>query len=382
MRVSGITLTLKIGESSPAPAPRLLMDALKSVEVTHSDEGKSGFQIVFQVGRNQNQGWEDFELVKNPLLEVFNRVIILVTIGANAQVLMDGVITNQQLSPSLDPGGSTFTITGEDLSILMDLEERSINHPAQDEALIARSILANYSQYGILPEVQAPKFQDRPTTNERIPSQQGTDLQYLKQIADRFAFVFYVSPGDRSGQSIAYWGPPKRKSQIQRALSVNMGSFSNVLSVNFQTNALAPNKVEGQVQDRKTNEIKPVLEQKSDRESLVKQSLLDTLTRKKLLRIKQFRETARLDAQAATLAQSTVDRSTDNAVSVSGEIDTLRYGEVLELRGLVGLRGVGYGYDGVYYVKKVTHKLQKGEYTQNFTITREGLGANLPTLPV
>ena len=76
------------------------------------------------------------------------------------------------------------------------------------------------------------------------------------------------------------------------------------------------------------------------------------------------------------------DRSVDDVVTVTGELDTLRYGGLLQLRGLVGLRGVGHSYDGFYYVKNVTHKISKGEYKQNFTITREGLGTTTQTVPI
>jgi hypothetical protein len=55
-------------------------------------------------------------------------------------------------------------------------------------------------------------------------------------------------------------------------------------------------------------------------------------------------------------------------------LDTVRYGGLLQARGLVGMRGAGALHDGLYYVKRVTHVITKGEYRQNFTLTREGLG--------
>ncbi|MEG4233983.1 hypothetical protein QUA40_18020 [Microcoleus sp. Pol11C3] len=366
----GINLTLLIGANQPKPAP-MLMEAIHSVEVTYSAEGSSGFQIIFQVGRAGRNDLQDYQLLKNPLLNVFNRVILIMTLGANAQVLMDGIITNQQFSPSMTPGGSTFTITGEDVSVMMDLEEKSVEHTAQDEATIARLLISNYSKYGLIPKVVNPPLRDQPTRNERIPSQQGTDLEYLRAIAQRFAYVFYVIPGPASGSNTAYWGPPQRQAQAQKALSVNMGSFSNVDSINFQNNALAVAAVEGSVQDRKTNKIRPVQEYSSDRPQLAKQAALTQQTHR---RLRQFRQTGRETAQADAHAQAITDRSVDDVVTVTGELDTLRYGALLQLRGLVGLRGVGHSYDGFYYVKSVTHKISRGQYKQNFTITREGLG--------
>ncbi|MBG1267324.1 hypothetical protein [Nostoc sp. WHI] len=370
----GINLTLLIGENVPAPAPRMIMEALQSVEVTQSDEGRSGFQIVLQLGRSQRNDMQDYQLLKNPLLKVFNRVIIIVTIGAIAQVLMDGIITNQQFSPSSAPGSSTLAITGEDVSVMMDLEEKSIEHTAQDEATIARFLISNYAKYGLIAKVIAPKFRDRPTQNERIPSQQGTDLKYLQSIAERFAYVFYIIPGPTSGTNTAYWGPPQRQTQPQPALTVNMSSFTNVNSINFQNNGLAATDVRGQVQDRRSNESRSLPQATSDRPPLANQPAATNQPHK---RTEQYRETGREIAQAQAYAQAIANRSVDDVVTITGEVDTVRYGSLLQTRGVVTLRGVGLNYDGLYYIKNVTHKISKGDYKQSFTITREGLGSTI-----
>lgn len=368
----GINLTLKIGQTRPKPAPRLLMDALQSVEVTHSDRGRSGFQIVFGVGRSRTD-IKDYQLLDNPLLKTFNRVILIVTFNATARVLMDGIITNQQLAPSTQPGGSTLTITGEDVSVMMDLEEKSAAHPQQDEPTIARMLISDYSKYGLKPQVIKPSLQDRPTKTERIPVQQGTDLEYLKLLAERFAFVFYVEPGPSSGNNTAYWGPPRRGTVIQKALSVNMGSFTNVNSLNFENNALAATTLSGSLQDRRNNKIQKVQEMSSDRPSLAKQPAFKSRNQ----RVTQYRETGRNLAQADSRVQAIANRSADDVVKVTGELDTVRYGNILEVREKVGLRGVGYSNDGLYYVKSVTHKISRGEYKQSFTITREGIGTTV-----
>ncbi|MGB3612423.1 MAG: hypothetical protein WBA10_01425 [Elainellaceae cyanobacterium] len=369
----GIYLTTMIGPGVPRPVSRELVEAIQSVEVTHTVEGRSGFQIVFKAGRGGRQDIQDYRLATNPLFEMYNRVILTVSVGPRAQVLMDGVITNQQLSPSPQPGNTTLTVTGEDISVMMDLEEKSVEHTAQDEATIARRILAEYTaSYGVIPTVVAPKLQDRPTQNQRIPTQQATDLQYLQTIAERFAFQFYVTPGPAVGSNTAYWGPPQRQTVPQRALTVNMGSFTNVGSVSFQNDGMAATTVDGSVQDRETNRPVPVREFRSDRPALTTEPALGNQSQR---RVRQFRETGRTSAQALARAQAITSRSTDEVVTVTGDLDSIRYGDLLKIRGLVGLRGVGLSYDGVYVVKSVSHTLSKGQYKQNFTITRDGLGS-------
>jgi len=46
------------------------------------------------------------------------------------------------------------------------------------------------------------------------------------------------------------------------------------------------------------------------------------------------------------------------------------------------VRGVGLTYDGLYYVKSVTHTIGRDSYRQKFTITREGTISTVPMVPV
>ena len=79
--------------------------------------------------------------------------------------------------------------------------------------------------------------------------------------------------------------------------------------------------------------------------------------------------------------QAAVDAGAD-AVVGEGELDGARYGAVLRPRGLVGLRGAGWSYDGLWYVRQVVHQLAPGSYRQKFTIAREGYGSTVPAVIV
>jgi hypothetical protein len=66
------------------------------------------------------------------------------------------------------------------------------------------------------------------------------------------------------------------------------------------------------------------------------------------------------------------------AISGNGSLDVMRYGQILQSRMLVGVRGAGIAYDGMYYVETVTHNIKHGEYKQNFTLSRDGLISQTP----
>jgi hypothetical protein len=71
-----------------------------------------------------------------------------------------------------------------------------------------------------------------------------------------------------------------------------------------------------------------------------------------------------------------------DSISVSGSLDVVRYGRALKSRMMVGVRGAGIAYDGLYYVNSVTHNIKRGEYKQNFQLSRDGQISLTPKVPV
>jgi hypothetical protein len=67
---------------------------------------------------------------------------------------------------------------------------------------------------------------------------------------------------------------------------------------------------------------------------------------------------------------------------VSGSLDVPRYGWVLKSRKLVGVRGGGLAFDGLYRVESVTTTLKRGEFKQRFSLARNGLVSLTQAVPV
>ena len=363
----GVHLQLFIGPTIPIPAPYAVVDALTSLEVTNKDQQRDGFQMNFSLGKDTPL---DYSLLLSGLLDPPSRVIIMVIIGALPQVLIDGIITNHQFMPSNKPGESTLVVTGEDISLQLDLEEKNETYPNQPDSIIVTRLIASYATYGLVPVVT-------PTTNvpielQRIPTQQGTDLAYIQQLAQRNGFVFFIEP-TAPFVNTAYWGPDNRLGLPQSALTMNMGPDTNVESLNFTFNALGPATPEVTIIEPFTKLAISIPIPSGFRPPLALRpatSLRKTISR----------DAANLDpTQAALQALSSASDSSD-AVTATGEVDAVRYGRALRSRRLVGVRGVGFSYDGNYYVKQVTHRIKRGEYKQSFTFTREGLGALTPAV--
>lgn len=373
MSLLGIRMNVLMGKTVPIPLAPWLTEALDKVEVTHNDEGASGFQMVFRIGRGGPAALLDYPTMM--AVKAGMRVIITVLFSGIPRVLSDGIITHLQLIPRNEPGESLLCATGEDLTCAMRMEEKQAEHAAQSEKDIVTKIIAEYSKYGMRPDVKSPPLIDPPSTTERVPVQRGSDLAYIKLLGQRFGYDFYITPGPVPGLNQAYWGPRNNLGVPQRALTVNMGPATNVESINFKDDSQEPVSVSGFIQDRQTNKMIPIQTLVSTRIPIAL-SLPNPTSLRKVL----YEPSSGLTAtQSLSRAQGCMDASMDT-MKVDGKVDTTRYNNILWPRKLVGLRGVGFKNDGFYYVNKVTHCIERGTYQQEFTLSRSGSGSLVPVV--
>ena len=367
--VLGVRLMLLMGDTIPLPPPPGVTAALRRVEVTSDDRTGDGFQLRFAVGRDTAI---DSSLLVGGIVKPLRRVVLAVVFGVLPEVLIDGVITRNELAPGDEPGTSTLTVSGRDLSQAFDLQERNEEYPNQPDFVIATRVIGRYAQYGVIPK-PAPTT-DFPIQLERIPRQQETDLAFLRRIAQRNGFVFYVEPLT-IGVSTAYLGPENRLSLPQPALSVNMGPATTARGVSFTQDGLAPAGVQGTFVD-------PLLKKTWPRPQLPSLKVPPlALSPTPAARTVLTRDTAQRNPASAALAGLAAATNTPDSVTAHGSIDTARYGHALKPRRLVGVRGAGFSYDGLYYVRSVTHTLERGSYTQRFELSREGTGSSTPAVP-
>ncbi|WP_263381642.1 hypothetical protein [Granulicella arctica] len=367
--LKGVHLTLLIGPGVPVPVPQSVMDALVSVSVNSGKE-KTGFQVTFALSKN------------SPLLQYMlpagyfdpmtTRVIIIATVNSLPNVIMDGIVTRQELSPSNEPGQSTLTITGEDLSVVMDVVEMNyMRYPAMPEMARLYVIMAKYAAFGITPILLPPIPPSVPPPTNKIPTHRGTDLYYMRWMARKCGYTFYIDPGPLPGQSIAYFGPDVRIPVPQSALSINMDAHTNVEQMTFSLDGLSKKiiiytiHVEGEditIPAPNLSVLRPPMGLRLPAPSKI-----------------EYADDGANKSMAEGLQEILgMTFNASNSVTVSGTLDVLRYGGILRNRLMVGVRGAGLTYDGLYYVDSVTHSIKRGEYKQTFQLSRDGLITNTP----
>jgi hypothetical protein len=370
----GIQLSLFIGPI-PLPAPREVVDALVHAKVENgSGETQSGFELSFELP------------VRSPLRTLFlltgggslplMRVVLVVTINGRAQSIIDGMTTNVETQPG-EGGVGKLVVKGKDMSALMDIIELpGIPFPAMPPSARVLLVLAKYAALGVIPLVIPSILDIPPLPVQQIPQQRGSDYAYVTRLAGEAGYVFYLEPGPTPGTSKAYWGPEIRVGEPQPALTTGMDAQTNVeqLSFNF---------------DKERKSIPIVFFQESVSKAPIGIPIPDITPLNPPLglvpplppKIEELNDTAHLSAPQALMAGLAYAGQHSDSVFGNGRLDVAKYGRLLKSRQLVGVRGAGLPFDGLYYVKSVTHDIERGSYKQNFSLARNALISTLPTVP-
>jgi len=390
---------LLLGATTPAIPPELVNSAVTSIEVIQSSRCPSGFRVTFAAQRYSadDQIGSEFPLLDTGLLDPFVRLQVLVQPSTSIlpTVIMDGFITRQEVVVGQD-GTATITVIGEDVSVKMDLIEISAEFQNLADSAIVTQILGSYSSLGITPSVTAPTGESAPQS--WVPQQNCTDRYFIQMLAGRHGFFFYVLPGSFPGMNTAYWGPPVTTGSSQKTLTTNMSMVNNLRSISLSYDALAPTITYGSVLDLTQSPAVAVPVAVGSASSVLGlastgpipssvssiattpssfSSQLSTLASRGTL----FLHPGLSATDAQNLAQAKTNRSAQEVVVVEGEVDTAKYGAILQAAGLVDLRGVGGRYDGTYFVKQVSHNFSLDEenssYFQKFVLVREGFGSTI-----
>lgn len=363
-----------------APAPGWLMESLDSATINQSDQAPNGFQITFTSSAGTEA--DDYAVLKYSELQAGKRIAIGANLNGASRVLIDGYVTHLQLQPAAGGQEAKIVVTGEDVSVLMDFYEYSLEYPLMPDFAIAGAVLLKWMVFGITPVVHPTPTSGLSFTD--VPQQVGTDRKYLMELAGAHGYVFYIRPGSSVGSNDAYWGPPPGDASPQPPLSLDQAGFSSVTEISFAYDATAPQRVWGAVLNTTTNLVVPILIEHSTRSGQMAQSpQLDdppTISGVPFMRTTLFDHQGLGVVTALARAQAIVNISSDAVVTATGRLDVLHYGTALIAPGVVPLRGAGHQFDGLYYVQKVKHTLSRTAWEQEFVLTREGLGSTLSSV--
>lgn len=365
--IKDANLELWIGPAVPLKASREVIEAVQSVTVINSANGPDAFQISFELS-NQSPLHTIFLIAGGAALPLV-RTVIAVRVNGKRDILIDGVVTHQQVRESKTPGKSILTVTGEDLTRVMDYIDFSfILYPAMPDFARVTLILAKYAVLGIIPNVLPSPLIDVPIPTSRIPAHDGKDLGYVRKLADRVGYVFYIDTTDEIGVTRAYWGPKIRAGTDQDALSLDFRGRRNVESLSFDYDSEKATLPIVLIHNQETKVTVPIPVPNLT-------AIFDPLALIPAIpkNIDPIPETAKYNPVQAALIGLAIAAKKSEVAKATGKLDVRTYGKVLKARRPVGVRGTGISFNGRWYVEQTTSVMRPGSFTQDFVLSRDGL---------
>jgi hypothetical protein len=365
MLLKGVQLQLLCGPTVPVPVPRAVIEVLSAVEVK-VDAKRTTFQLTFTIQKRSTIP-DMFLPTDRPPPQL--RVILVVILNGVPDVLVDGVVTHQELNPG-DPGKpTTLTVTGEDLSVLMSKEELTgTPYQAMPPEVRVAQILGKYAQHGIQTDIRRPSLNETSSPSSWTPQHHGHDLDYLQLLASHVGHVFYIRTTPSPGTTIAYWGPQIRSGAPQPALSIDLDIQTNTENLSFtfdHTQRQDPVMYVQNADSKQAQKLPPPDPSQVD-------TPLGRIPTPVFYKPYVSRLANKTPTQASLFGLGLAARSAD-AATANGKLLVTRYGGLLRARELVGVRGAGEAYDGLWWVDSVTHEIKPNDYSQSFTLKRNAL---------
>lgn len=338
-----------------------LLARLDRVRLRDTDRDPSLLILAFSLDQDPDGG---FALLDDPPLQPGAPLALDLGVrDAPLRRVFEGQVTH--VRPHFEPveASCTVEIVAQDGALALDLEERIQSWADQTDAEIATAIFGRYS-YG----TQVSDTPTRWAEDHQVQIQRGSDLAFLRGLAQRNGYVCYVAPDGQGGQ-VGVFGPPDLDGRPQPDLCA-LGEGANLRWLDLQW--------------------------AGDRAATVQATGMDPLGRR-LVRATGAARSAPLGGRAATaLAASGFENATLQAlirdqhpwqtleraaavqaqalaVEAQGELDPETYGDLLQARRPALLKGVGRRYAGRWYIHTVETTLQAGAITQRFSAGRDGL---------
>lgn len=357
-----VTYALRVDGSQATPE---LLSRVVQIDVEDHADLADMLRLRLAIAvRPDGSGWS---LLDDGLFPRLSSLAVDVVIGSAKTPLFDGYVIESSASFSNEPGGSLLTVVAMDPTVLLHLEEKVKAWPNMADSDVASAILSD-GAYNLTPVVEPTTWQRQ--EDEHTLLQRGTDMQFLRLLADRNGYECYVELNDQSGAAEGHFHPPRLDLPAQGVLSMNLGSATNVNAFAARFDMLGPTTAQVTGLDVSSGETQPVTSESASHKELGSAApTAPDRPRKTLLAATGMAQSGELQ----TLAQAVVDRSAW-AIRAEGELNTIAYGGVLRAKRPVEVRGAGQQFSGTYYVERVLHSFSGDGYAQRFVLRRNASG--------
>ena len=323
------------------------------VQVEEAADAADAASLVARVEAGADGEWTS---VLDPLVDPEAPVRLGVSFG-DVSYRFDGLST--EASWRLDAaGGSQLTVKAVDRTLALDREEKVVAWPGSSDSAIAEAILAQ--GHGLEADVEPTPA--GPDPDVHVAVQRSTDLAFLRSLADKWGYAFYLEADN--GRVTGHFHPLDPLAEPQAELSLAFGGDAPAVDAAVQLSA-----------GRRVRAARiPALsagaqsaDSAGDDEAQGARSLAGVVT--------DLLSPADIDGEIDPLAAAQgIARRSAFAATLDLELDTARVGVMLRARRPVLVKGLGRRLSGRYLVQRVRHTITQDRHAQQVTLVRNALG--------
>ncbi len=343
-----------------------LYNCAEMFRVTEELGQGSTVHLVVMLCRNDDGSWPHLDAAE---FGAWQRITVTVTVGSITDVLMDGYISNIEIEQTPQTATLRATFTVVDASYKMGLNPVCKVWPAgKSYEDIARDIITHdpYNLKAVIEDNPPKAGSDEP----RSVVQRSTDRQFLRELARRRGYEFYVMG------ATAYFRKPVLSGTPQKAIASNFGERTNCENLHIYVDATAPTKAVAARIDPYSGETVAVTVDAASDCGLTKMGT--TVANPYPPSTIVVRRPPALSKEELKAYLCGVIIRNSFFVKATGTLNALLYGAILRTRKTVKIFGYGKVYTGSYYVRKVVHTLTPKTYRMEFEAYRNRTGQISP----
>jgi len=330
------------------------------VEVMEMADGIAHFSIAYSVSVEGNT----IPILQDTRLDPGSIVGLYVTTDQGRECLIKGPVSSQNIKLIKGGDGSVVEIKGYDESLLMETESKTAAWSGTTDSDVVSSIL---SQYGFATNTEATNFTH--SENRHVLLQRDTDLQFIRQLANRNGYMFWLRT-DGAGISTGHF----RRPDLSASSSVDLGIINqapNIDELNIQWDVRRPASIASRQLD---------LNQKTDLLGDVQQSPLSLLSDKGLLSVAgNIARTELLNVVSddagelvASSESALIDAGWFIQASCIATLEVIK--KLLRPHMIVNIQGAGNRHNGKYFVNSIKHVLTESAHTMELELLRNSWG--------
>lgn len=306
-------------------------------------------QFSFSVNNPYNPSSSEFKWSENGFFEVGKKVEIKMGYGSKMELMLMGIITSVKL---LFPAGgaSQIEISGYNLSHLMMKGKRSNSWNDKKDSQVAAEIGGRYG-------LSASSVEDSKVVHPKIKQDKESDYDFIKKLADRNGFEFFVF------KKTIFFRKPAKEADPLVTLQWGKTLFSFSPEINIAEQATDVKVIGWDPVSKKEIVGKATKGEEEKKKGKSGSEMAGKIYKEKV--VEEIRKPVYKQAEADALAKAILNKMSEGFVKGTGECIGLPF---LKPGNTIQLESLGKKFSKKYYLEKTTHSIGVSGYKTTFGV--------------